>query len=305
MSNSYKMRCFTFDQAQQIAATVYKINLTQADYAGCVDEQQILYGNHQLSYEDAMSLNGGNQSTSYFASGSIAHDGGLAVNSGYTKQSLRLNLNQLLGRVQLQQAAANILHTLTERGISGNDNNNIAPYTIIGATPTWFDPRRRDPITGQLVSDPYIGGGANVLQDQEAIRTPEEVYRLIGNVQATGTSYSSQRQSLNVNALAGIDAFNDHARIYSPPNTYIEQSGNISPYPGTIVDGNSDVVNANLNASLDSQVHRASRDGDDVGRSSPGAVAGDAGDRSGSRPVPRHHELRDRSADGGVRRTER
>ena len=248
ISNSYKMRCFTYDQAAQISQTVYKITLSPADYGGCVDEQQLLYGNHQLSYEDALSLNGGNQGTSYFASGTVSHDGGLAVNSGYTKQSLRLNLNQLFGAFNFG-ANTNILHTLTERGISGNDNNNIAPYTIIGATPTWFDPRRRDPVTGQLVSDPYIGGGANALQDEESIRTPEEVYRLIGNVSANWSAYSSQRQSLTFNALAGVDAFNDHARIYSPPNTYIEQSGNISPYPGTIVDNNSDVVNANLNAS--------------------------------------------------------
>jgi TonB-linked SusC/RagA family outer membrane protein len=250
LENTYKMRCFSFADAQAIALSTFKINLTPADYAGCVDEQQVLYGNHQLSYEDALSLRGGGQNTTYFASGMVKHDGGLAVNSGYTKQSLRLNLNQLLGSSFNLSGSSEILHTLTERGISGNDNNNIAPYTIIGATPTWFDPRRRDPLTGQLVSNPYIGGGANVLQDEEAIRTPEEVYRLIGNVQGNWSMFSNTRQTLNLNALAGVDAFNDHARVYSPPNTYIEQSGNISPYPGTIVDGNSDVVNANLNASL-------------------------------------------------------
>ena len=250
MSNSYDMRCFSFADAQAIALQVYKINLTQADYGGCVDAQKVVYDNHYLSYEDALSLRGGGDNTTYFASGMVKHDGGLAVNSGYTKQSLRLNLNQLLGSSVNVSSSSEILHTITERGISGNDNNNIAPYTIIGATPTWFDPRRRDPVTGQRVSDPYIGGGANVLQDQESIRTPEEVYRLIGDVQGNWSIVSSSRQTLNFNALGGVDAFNDHARIYSPPSTYIEQSGNISPYPGTIVDGNSDVVNANLNASL-------------------------------------------------------
>ena len=89
-----------------------------------------------------------------------------------------------------------------------------------------------------------------MLQDQQSIRTPEEVYRAIGNVQGNWSMMNSERQTLNLNVLGGLDAFNDHSRIYSPPNTYIEQSGNISPYPGTVVDGNSDVVNANLNASL-------------------------------------------------------
>ena len=249
LANSYKMRCFSFADAQTIAQQVYSITLTQADYGGCVDEQKLLYDHHQLSYEDALSLRGGGDNTTYFASAMVKHDGGLAVNSGYSKQSLRLNLNQLLGPVNLS-GSSEILHTLTERGVSGNDNANLAPYTIIGATPTWFDPRRRDPLTGQYVPDPYIGGNANVLQDQEAIRTPEDVYRLIGNVQGNWSVFASPRQTLNVNALAGVDAYNDHARVYSPPYTYAEQSGNISPYPGTIVNGNSDVVNANVNATL-------------------------------------------------------
>jgi TonB-linked SusC/RagA family outer membrane protein len=249
MSNSYKMRCFSLADATTISQQVFGITLAPADYGGCIDEQQLMYGHHYLSYEDGLSVRGGSNATTYYASGTVKHDGGLAVNSGYTKQALNLNLNQLVGPINLI-GSTQIMHTLTERGISGNDNNNIAPYTIMGATPTWFNPQRRDPVTGQYVSDPYISGGANVLQDQEAIRTPEEVYRLIGSVQAQWSMYNSQTQSLNLNALAGIDAYNDHARVYSPPNTYIEQSGNISPYPGTIVDGNSDIANANLNATL-------------------------------------------------------
>jgi TonB-dependent SusC/RagA subfamily outer membrane receptor len=39
LANSYKMRCFSFADAQTIAQQVYNITLTQADYGGCVDEQ--------------------------------------------------------------------------------------------------------------------------------------------------------------------------------------------------------------------------------------------------------------------------
>lgn len=251
LANKYKMRCFnTYAAAKAEAMADFGIDLAQKDYAGCIDSQDILYGNHFLSYETGLSLRGGSENTTYFMAGSLKHDGGLATNTGYSKQSLRLNVNQLLGSTINLHSSTEILHTLTERGISGNDNNNIAPYTIIGATPTYFDPRRRDPVTGQLVANPYIGGNANVLQDQQAIRTPEDVYRLIGNLSGEWSAYTSQRQSLTLSVLGGVDAFNDHARVYSPPYTYIEQSGNISPFPGTIVEGNSDVVNANANASL-------------------------------------------------------
>lgn len=251
LGNKYNMRCFnTFADAAAEALKDFKITLAPSDYAGCVDSQDLLYNNHFLSYETSASLRGGGANTTYFASGSVKHDGGLAVNTGYSKQSLRLNLNQQLGSSLNLRASSEILHTLTERGISGNDNNNIAPYEIIGATPTYFDPRKVDPVTGLLVSDPYNGGGANLLQDQQAIHTPENVYRLIGNISGSWTIFSNTRQTLSLDALGGVDAYNDHARVYSPPFTYIEQSGNISPYPGSIIDGNSDVVNANLNSSL-------------------------------------------------------
>lgn len=252
LGKKYNMRCFTLAEAQAESQADFGITLNPADYAGCVDAQDQLFGNRSLSYETGASLRGGGDATTYFASAMVKHDGGLTVNSGYTKQSLRFNLTQALGSALSLRGNSEILHTLTERGVFGNDNNNIAPYTVIGETPTYFDMSRRDPVTGDYVKNPYAGG-INVLQNQENIRTPEDVYRMVGNVSADLALMSSEKQTLNFTVLGGIDAYTDHGRIFSPPNTYIEQSGNISAFPGTVIDNNTNVVNANLNASL---VHR-------------------------------------------------
>ncbi len=249
LGKKYDMRCFTYDQAVVTAQNDFGITLTPADYAGCVDPQDVLFGNHFLSYETGASLRGGSEATTYFASGMVKHDGGLATNTGYTKQSLRFNIGQTLGNAVTLRGNTEILHTLTERGIFGNDNNNIAPYTVIGETPTFFDYRRRDPATGDYIRNPYAGD-INILQNQDNIRTPENVYRMLGNASLDWSMLSRENQTLSFNILGGLDAYTDHGRIYSPPNTYIEQSGNISPFPGTVVDNNSNVVNANLNASL-------------------------------------------------------
>ena len=252
LEHTYDMRCFTFDQAVAEAKADFKITLTPDMYAGCKDPQQTLYGNHYLSYETNLSMRGGTNdaATTYFMSGTVNHDAGLSVNSAASRQSLLLNVNQVEGSRLNMRATANVLHTLTERGISGNDNNNIAPYTIMGTTPTYFDFSKTDPTTGQLVKNPFISGGANPLQDMLAIRTPEEVYRILGTAQADLSILSQPHHSLNASWAGGIDAYNDHGHVYSPPTTYIEQSGNISPYPGSVVDGNTDAVNANLNATL-------------------------------------------------------
>lgn len=249
LGKKYDMRCFTLAEAQAESQADFGIPLAASDYAGCVDPQEQLFGNHQLSYETGASIRGGSEKTTYFASGMAKHDGGLTQNSGYSKQSLRFNIGQALSPALNLRANSEILHTVTERGVFGNDNNNIAPYTVIGETPTYFDFSRRDPVTGDYVYNPYAGG-INILQDQSLIRTPEDVYRILGNASADWAILSHDNQTLNFNLLGGIDAYSDHGRIYSPPNSYIEQSGNISPFPGTVVDNNSNVVNANLNASL-------------------------------------------------------
>ncbi len=252
LAHHYDMRCFTFDQAVAEAKSDFGITLTPDMYAGCKDPQQTLYGNHALSYETNLSMRGGTNdaATTYFMSGTLKHDAGLSVNSGASRQSLLMNVNQVAGSRLNLRASSQLLHTLTERGISGNDNNNIAPYTIMGVTPTYFDFSKTDPVTGKLVKNPFITGGANPLQDMQEIRTPEEVFRLLGTAQGDLSILSGANHSINATLQGGIDALNDHNHVYSPPDTYIEQSGNISPYPGSVVDGNTDAVNANLNATL-------------------------------------------------------
>src|SRR5215467_385771 len=153
LGHTYDMRCFSFTDAVAEAKSDFGITLTPDMYAGCKDPQKTLYGNHFLSYETNVSMRGGTNdaATTYFMSGTMNHDAGLAINSGATRQSLLLNVNQVEGSSLNLRGTANILHTLTERGISGNDNNNIAPYTILGTTPTYFDYRRVDATTGKLV----------------------------------------------------------------------------------------------------------------------------------------------------------
>jgi TonB-dependent SusC/RagA subfamily outer membrane receptor len=50
LAHHYDMRCFTFDQAVAEAKADFGITLTPDEYAGCIDPQQTLYGNHFLSY---------------------------------------------------------------------------------------------------------------------------------------------------------------------------------------------------------------------------------------------------------------
>lgn len=257
LAKEYDLRCFTQPEAAAyIDSNATAFHFTSAEYfaahpyAGCTDPQKQLYNGNGPSYETAASLRGGVASASYFLAASAKRDQGLAQNTGFDKQSLRANLTQSLGSRLILRGSSEILHTLTERGISGNDNATISPVAIISATPTFFDFSRKDPVTGDYVRNPWVGNGGNVLQEAAQVRTPENVYRAIGSLQANLQAYSSQRQTLEVQLVGGLDSYTDDGRVYSPPTTYIEQSGSVSPFPGTVVNSKATVQNANANLSL-------------------------------------------------------
>lgn len=257
VSNTLALRCFTQAQATDYINANPPSGYTGATdyflanpYAGCTDPQKQLYGNTGLSYETSASLRGGtgDGNTTYFASAAVKHDAAITSTDGYDKQNLRINLAQQFGPRLSLRANTEVMHTLTKRGISGNDNNAINPLDIISATPTFFDFSRK--VNGSYTTDPFLPSGANILQDQESVKTPENVYRFIGSAQAGWSAYASARQTLDFTLLGGIDSYSDQALVYSPPGTFLEQSGAISPYPGTVANGNTNVVNGSLSLNL-------------------------------------------------------
>ena len=257
ISKRYDVRCFSQAEATSyIDAHAAQFGFTSSEYfadnpyAGCKDPQKQLYNGSGASYETQASLRGGVSSATYFLAGSAKRDQGLMHNTGFDKQSLRANLTQQFGSRVILRGSSELLHTLTERGISGNDNATISPLAIFSATPTFFDFSRRDPTTGDYVRNPWVGNSGNILQEAAQVRTPENVFRAVGSLQGTVQLLSTQRQTLELQAVGGIDTYTDDGRVYSPPNTYIEQSGSISPFPGTVVNSKATVQNANLNLSL-------------------------------------------------------
>ncbi|MDQ6827467.1 MAG: SusC/RagA family TonB-linked outer membrane protein [Gemmatimonadota bacterium] len=228
------------------------VGMSEADvrsnYAACngfCDHERELYGNKPLSYETSLSLNGGTNDTKYFASGLLHHDGGIANNSGYDKQSLRLNLTQNVGSRLSLQVNSNLVHSLTARSISNNDNVNITPYFVLPATPSWFDLRAKG---GIYPANQFVG--SNPIQTLDLVRTPEEVYRLIGSANATYQLLNSEKQSLSIRVDGGIDHLSQTDNITSPRELQFEPADGL---PGTVTFQSAVIENANGSVSATHQ----------------------------------------------------
>jgi TonB-dependent starch-binding outer membrane protein SusC len=247
ISNTIGIKCFT--SAAEVDDAGFS-GFTGADWTAadnkCHDYQKELYGAHATSYQTIASLRGNAAGTNFFISGLASKDNGLAINDYKQEQSLRINVGHQFGSRMNIRANSQILHSLTQRGVSGNDNTGINPYTTFSLTPSFVDLRQR--ADGSFPRNPSNDvGNNNPFQNADRIKTPENVYRLIGSLQGSYNIISSEKQTLDFQMLGGIDAYNDESKIVSPADIYIEQ---INANPGTLVVNEGNVVSANLGGTL-------------------------------------------------------
>ncbi|MFL5619511.1 MAG: SusC/RagA family TonB-linked outer membrane protein [Gemmatimonadaceae bacterium] len=246
LSHKLGLRCFgsdaevfsAFDDGKGAGTAV--VDEYVANGRSCHDFEDEFYSGNPMSYETDASIRGGNGGTTYYIGGLAKRDNAIQRNSYYQKQSMTANLSQTLGSHVTVRANNEFVHSLTDRGISGNDNADIvSPGDIFSSTPTWIDLAARQP-------NPWLGSGSNPFQNADVVKSPEDVYRYIGSVNTSLSAYSSRRQALDFTLIAGVDAFSYNSKVLSPPDAYFESNDGL---PGTIVAQKSQNVSANFNLS--------------------------------------------------------
>ena len=238
LSHKLGLRCF--GSAVEVDNAGYDSTAFKAATTKCNDFEQQFYSGNPLSYETDMSLRGGSSGTTFYIGGLAKRDNAIQRNSYYQKQSLTGNVSQLVGSRLTVRANNEFIHSLTDRGISGNDNNDIvSPGDIFSATPTYFD-------LASGARNPYLASGSNPFQNADLVKNPEDVYRYIGSVNTTLSAFSSQRQTLDFTFIGGVDAYSYNSHLVSPPEAYFESNDGLN---GTIVTNKTQNVNANLSLS--------------------------------------------------------
>ena len=248
------LRCFTEAEALDYEGVTKASDLASGGFFGCNDPQDSFYKADSPSYQTSLGVRGGTAGgTTYFVSGLLQRDNAIQKGTYYGKQSITGNIGQTVGSRLTIQANNNFLHTLTDRGISGNDNSPVvSPVSVFSNTPTYFDFTKRDPGTGQYIPNPYLNGAGstNPFQTAELVKLPQDVFRYVGSVNLTYNALATDKQTFDVTVLGGVDAFSQNNKIYSPPTVYFEPTDG---FPGMIVNGDITSQYANFNAS---GVHR-------------------------------------------------
>jgi TonB-linked SusC/RagA family outer membrane protein len=207
-----------------------------------------LYGRTALSYETNASVSGGTENTKYYVSGLIMNDEGIAINTGYKKQSLRSNLDQVLGRTFQLQVNLDGTHSLSQRGLSNNDNSSTSPFVAFSATPSFQNLMPGGGVNQDLTAADFpvnAFAASNPLQTFSLLTNEEDVWRLFGTSTLRWTPFQSARSTLQFIGIGGVDYFQQDNDLVSPPELQYE---NADGQPGTVVTSRSS--NRNLNAAL-------------------------------------------------------
>src|SRR5207253_5209267 len=195
------------------------------------DNEKYLVGNTPVSYETGASVSGGTESTRYFASGLVKHDGGIVKNTFGDKQSLRLNIDQAVGRRLNITLATEAVHTAADRGLTNNENNGVSWYSSLSATPSFFDLRQRPASEcqagvvvcmppGNFPKNPYQA--SNPLQSVELVKNREAVWRLLMTSRVSLDLVNTPQHTLRIIGAGGGDIFTQKNNVLSPPEVQYE-----------------------------------------------------------------------------------
>ena len=86
-------------------------------------------------------MSGGTESTQYFASALVRHEGGIALKTYADKASVRLNIDQAVGQRLKLSSGTEVIRTANDRGMFGNDNAGTSYYFVLLHHPNFFDLR--------------------------------------------------------------------------------------------------------------------------------------------------------------------
>jgi len=203
------------------------------------DHEEELANGRDLAAQTTVNLTGGTDNTRYYASGTFENEPGIINNTSFRRHSVRVNLDQRFGEKVNLQVNTNVLHTRASRGITNNDNNGVSYYYILTGTPSFVDLRRK--ADGTFPNNPFQA--SNPLQTAALVTNKEDVWRFVSSGQLQFTPLTTERSSLRLAAIGGLDYFIQKNTIFSPPGVQYEDDDGLL---GTSLLSNSDNLNLNI-----------------------------------------------------------
>jgi len=227
LSNTIGARRFTSAQDAQDATGLGAVYT--ANGGKFFDHEKELAGHHYPSWQGSGSASGGTDQTQYFGSLLARKDKGIVQNTGFEKESGRVNLTQKFGDLFNITLNSNIIRTWANRGLTNNDNSQTSYYMVLSATPSFVP---LEDAQGNFIPNVSQGNLSNPLQTAALLQNDENVWHLLGSTNAEFHPVANDNNDLKFVFNGGADWFGQTNDVFSPPSVFFEPSDGL---PGTEV----------------------------------------------------------------------
>lgn len=216
-----------------------------------VDYEKELYGNKGFITKTALSASGGGEKTKFFAGVSHLDEDGIVKETGYTKSSIRLNLdNKITDNIKLS-LNTNYIKSSSDRGFFNNDNSGTTMGVSLTSTTPWLD---LFPVNGEYPDNP--AGASNILQTRDLVTNNESNSRFLGGGNLDIKIFSNEKSNLKALLRGGIDTYIfETTAIFPRKLQFMKVAGGLG---GVSSQGTSKVFNSNVAAFL---IHNFTTDG--------------------------------------------
>lgn len=218
-------------------------NEAQSSGRGFLDYEELMYGNEGLLSKTQLSSSFGNESTSFYVSGTLQDDEGIIKTTGYERQSIRANVDHRFTEKLKVAVSTNYIHSESRRGLTNNDNTGTTFGVSMVATPSFIDLRPDE--NGIYPSHPF--NAANQLQTRDLFSNNEGVNRVLTSVQLDYNILQQPENLLKFQFTGGVDFFSQKNKLIFPSDLQFEQA---SGAPGTLIETSTDNLNTNTSALL-------------------------------------------------------
>jgi len=213
------------------------------------DYQKEFYDNKSPSHELTANYSGGSQGTQYYVNVTERRENGTGPNTDARLRSLRTNIDQSFNNGQFKvNVGLNITQNILNRGLSNNDNTCTSPIYCFAYTPGVINLDSITP-TGLYVRNPFNGGGSSVsnpFETFEFLRIEDKTFRQTGNLNATWSALSLEKNQVTLTATGGFDRAQVSGDVFSPSFVQYENPAATDGFSGRTVRTEANIYNYNL-----------------------------------------------------------
>jgi TonB-linked SusC/RagA family outer membrane protein len=208
------------------------------------DHAESVYNNRDPSFETIADVQGGTANTKYYVSGSWKRDEGIERATGFSRQGLRLNVDQVLSPAVDLRISSVFNRAEHDRGWNNNCNNYGCHGYAMAYIPSFIDIEHRNP--DGTFPTPTVGVQSNPIQLTELGVNHSETNRFTGGINLGWNPASRGNQTLRFIVGGGIDAFDQRDDVWTPNDLFFERT---QALPGESIEsgGRSLFFNYNLN----------------------------------------------------------